>query len=119
MSRAGSYLYEFWNDADHVAKLAKIAMHAEDNGHSDEALESLREAVRPAGLLELRLKDSIRMVSESLHTTEPTKHGRCESPDGPCGYAGRLAFREACLLWLCPDHFSERCKGDCAMECKP
>lgn len=59
---ARTYLYELFNDADHVRSLTEHAQVALEQGDVPEALRFLRIAERPAGLVQMRLRHAIEKV---------------------------------------------------------
>lgn len=77
MSRAESYLYDLWNDADHLGKLADLARRAEAKGNRAEALDWLRQMAQPAGLIEMRMRDCVRELNK------PNQQEKCCAICGP------------------------------------
>jgi hypothetical protein len=60
--KAVTRVYEFWNEADHAAKLAAEARQAISEGNFDRAAEWLEQAERPVRMLEMRLADARKAV---------------------------------------------------------
>ncbi len=66
IERARDHLHDLHNDADHVNQLALTAASALAAGRIDEAIELLRRAERPAGLIEMRLRDAMRALKAAV-----------------------------------------------------
>lgn len=63
---AENYMYELYNDSDHVASLVRCARSELESGDFAEALSFLRLAQsRPAALLDMRLRDAINSIEEA------------------------------------------------------
>lgn len=64
-ARAVDYLFDLFNDADHVRKLTENAQHALKHDRFAEAQAQLKLAAAPAARLKMRVDDALRAVGGS------------------------------------------------------
>ena len=73
---AENYLCDLFNDANHADALARCAQAEFESGDHAAAISSLKQLLeRPASMLQMRTRDTIRAIEEAQREAEMLEAG--------------------------------------------